>query len=661
MIPTIRLLLLISFSLIASAVEWKPITTEELSLSQPVVEKNADAEAVFWEVRVYDRIQTIPYVNHHVENYVRLKVFTERGASEHATVNIPYSTRLKGSLVDVKGRTIKPDGTVIDLQKDAIFDKTDVKVGRKTLRRTRSFTLPNVTPGSIIEYQWQEVYTEYIPRYNILNFQREFPIQKVTYFVRPLVHSGFPWTMHAHPFNCQPTPWVQIREGNNEFVTTSLTNVPAVIDEPDSPSEDEIRKWMLLYYSEESNPDPKKYWPKLGRQFHGEFNQRIKINNDVKALAAEAVGDATNPHEQVIRIAEFCRTRIKNTAFLTAGITAEEREQFKFKPRSTSADTAKARIGTRDDINYLFAAMAQSRGFEVRGVRGSSQLTALMRPEFPDRYLLPSEFVAVRINDKWNYYNLSNPYRPVGMVAWDEENVPAILMDDKEPKFFTVPASSPQMNTTLKKAILRLKEDGSLTGKVTVSIYGHSGTSLKTLLEDQSEAKRIEDMEEEIRNTHGDIELSDVRIENVTDPTQPLVYSYEVTVNGYAEKTGKRIFFQPSFFQHGRPARFISQERKNPIAFRYPFQEMEEVTFELPEGYSLEKAEGIAPIKIGDIATYENTLTTSKDGKTVKGKRVLTWGIKGEMFYPAESYPQLKQAWDEIHSRDGHTLALKAD
>jgi hypothetical protein len=42
-------------------------------------------------------------------------------------------------------------------------------------------------------------------------------------------------------------------------------------------------------------------------------------------------------------------------------------------------------------------------------------------------------------------------------------------------------------------------------------------------------------------------ELSDIRIENVTDPVKPFVYAYHVRVPGYAQRTGKRLFLQPAF------------------------------------------------------------------------------------------------------------------
>lgn len=649
--------------IVSQCAEWKPITPEELSATVPKVEKEADAEAIFWDVRVHDNVRSAPYADHHLEHYIRVKIFTDRGVKEHSTVHIPYTSLRKQSILDVRGRTIKPDGTIVELKKDAIFDKTDVKVGRRTLFKTRSFTLPDVTPGSIVEYQWSELFTEYLPRYNKLQFQREFPIQRVTYTVRPLIHNYFNWSMHSYPFNCNPPEWKPApgNDGNNGFVIMSLNNIPAFVDEPDTPSDDETKQWLLLYYSEEELKEPKKYWIKLGKQLNAEFEKHVKVSGEVKALADEAIAGTQTNDEKLIRIADFCRTKIKNVDYSAAGITAEEKSAFKRKELITSSDTAKSRIGSSEDINYLFAAMAKAQGFEVRGVRASSHYSALLRVAMMDPYLLNNEFVAVKQGEGWKYFDVGNPYIPSGMVNWHAEGVPALLLDGKEPTLFTTPQSKPEANITTRKANLVLQEDGSLTGHVDITVQGLAATRLKSILEDQSDAKRKEELESTIRETHGDVELSNIEVENVTDPLKPLVYRYNIIVRNYADKTGRRLFFQPAFFQHGRAARFVSKERKHAVIFRHPFEEVEDIQITLPQGYSLEKGEGVGPMAIGEIAKYDPRLAVTKDGRKLIASRRLTWGMKGEMYYPRDAYPQLKAAWDQIHQRDSHTLALKAD
>jgi hypothetical protein len=149
-VPNISLCL--SLALIATsaqlfAVDWLPVTAEELALKTPRVEANADAEALFWEIRVADSHVNQMYLNS-VSHYVRLKIFTERGAKEFSTVNVDYFGDAK--IHSVIGRTIQPDGSIQELARDAVFDRVLVK-GRGLKVHLKSFVMPGVRPGSILE------------------------------------------------------------------------------------------------------------------------------------------------------------------------------------------------------------------------------------------------------------------------------------------------------------------------------------------------------------------------------------------------------------------------------------------------------------------------------------------------------------------------------
>jgi hypothetical protein len=73
-----------------------------------LVEKEADAEGLFWEVRMDDNPEGDLIFNH----YLRVKVFTERGRESQSKIDLFYG-KLYGSDVkisDIAARTIKPDG-----------------------------------------------------------------------------------------------------------------------------------------------------------------------------------------------------------------------------------------------------------------------------------------------------------------------------------------------------------------------------------------------------------------------------------------------------------------------------------------------------------------------------------------------------------------------
>src|ERR1043165_127953 len=107
---------------LAGGEEWRPVDAADIALKIPIVEPNADAEAIFWDIRIDDGGAYDLVLNH----YVRIKIFTEKGRDEHSKVDIPFVGNIK--IKDVAARTIKPDGTIIELTKDDIIEKGVVKV-----------------------------------------------------------------------------------------------------------------------------------------------------------------------------------------------------------------------------------------------------------------------------------------------------------------------------------------------------------------------------------------------------------------------------------------------------------------------------------------------------------------------------------------------------
>jgi hypothetical protein len=106
----------------AGGEEWRPVDPADLALKAAVVEPNADAEAIFWDIRIDDGGENDLVLSH----YVRIKIFTERGRDQYSKIDIPYLSGIK--IKDVAARTIKPDGSIVELLRDDIIEKTVVKV-----------------------------------------------------------------------------------------------------------------------------------------------------------------------------------------------------------------------------------------------------------------------------------------------------------------------------------------------------------------------------------------------------------------------------------------------------------------------------------------------------------------------------------------------------
>ncbi len=119
------LVLFLSFSLLvglqtvfAGDDSWREITPAELQLKTPKVESDADAEAIFWEVRVDDGTSETDLIMKH---YLRVKIFTERGREKYSKIDIPYIKGMK--IKDIMARVIKPDGSIVEIAKTDVFDR----------------------------------------------------------------------------------------------------------------------------------------------------------------------------------------------------------------------------------------------------------------------------------------------------------------------------------------------------------------------------------------------------------------------------------------------------------------------------------------------------------------------------------------------------------
>src|SRR6185295_9635063 len=97
----------------AGGEEWRPVDPADLALKSAVVEPNADAEAIFWDIRIDDGGENDLVLNHNV--------------------------------------------------------------------RIKTFAFPGIEPGAIIEYKWKEVRSNSSANNMRLQFQRDIPVQAVTY------------------------------------------------------------------------------------------------------------------------------------------------------------------------------------------------------------------------------------------------------------------------------------------------------------------------------------------------------------------------------------------------------------------------------------------------------------------------------------------------
>ncbi len=619
---------------------WRPITPAELQMKTPKVEPDADAEAIFWEVRLDDK----KYNKLSYKHYVRVKIFTDRGRERFSKVDIPFT---KGKKVEnVAARVVRPDGSIIELKPGDIFEREIAKTGKLRVQ-AKSFAVPGIEPGVIVEYQYSETIKDDSAGGERLVFQRDIPMQRVSYYVRP--HGNF--SLSFNSYNMDETRFLEEKNG---FRVATMTDVPAFREEPYMPPDDEVRRWVYLSYR---NLGSIFQWSFLSRDWEFALSKLSKPNKVIKAKAAELTAGAASDDEKVRRIYDFIQKQMRNVAF-DRNLTEEQIEKLDVKDAD---DALKRGMGTSFHLDMLFASLTKASGFETNVILAGDRNDNFFSPEkYPFANFIQMTGIAVKIGTEWKYFDPCTPYIPYATLPWNREDVRAMLIGDGGPIWKTTPLLDQTKSPARRTAKLDLSADGTLAGEIKLEYEGHQAISRRRDQFNDSPQKREENIKDEIMKKISTAEISAVSIENFDDSTKPLTYTMKIRIPNYAQKAGKRIILQPGVFEFGSSPVFSSATRTHSMYFPFPWSEEDRIEIKLPEGYELDSAD--APGEIQDsskIGRDKIGMSIEKATNVLRYNRSFYFGGGGKILFPVTAYQPVKDLFDAFHKADTHAISLK--
>jgi hypothetical protein len=619
---------------------WRPITRAELAMKAPQVDPDADAEAIFWDTTLDDKkVGKLTY-----RHYVRVKIFTERGRDRFAKMDIRFT---KGRKIDnVAARVIKPDGTIVDLKPEDIFDREIAAAGKIRIQ-AKSFAIPGIEPGVIVEYQYSEMIKGDSAAYERLEFQRDIPMQKVTYSVRP--YSGA--SLGFETYNMPQVRWNKEKDG---YFTYTMTNVPAYKEEPYMPPADEVRKWVYLYYRTWAGAFQ---WSFLSMTWDEILKKLSKPNKEVKQKAAELTAGAHSDEDKVRRIYDFVQKHIKNFAY-DKTLTEEQIEKMDVKDGD---DALRRGMGGSVSIDMLFASLTKAAGLPTNIVLAPDRSENFFsQGKYPFPNFVQWSAIAVQVDGQWKYFDPCAPFLPAGTLAWNREDTTAMVIGDGGHSWMKIPMSDVKVSAAKRTGKFTLDTEGNLAGTVSLEYNGQQAISRRRDEFRDSDSKREDSIKDEFKTRISTAEFTDMRIENFDDSTKPLIYTFKVRVPNYAQKVGKRLILQPGFFEYGASPVFSAASRTYDIYFPYPWSEQDSVEITLPKGMDLDSADAPAEVFDGKrIGDDKITMGVDKKTNTLVYNRSFHFGGGGYVLFPAAAYPVIKQMFDGFYKADTHAISLK--
>jgi hypothetical protein len=628
---------------VQAEVGFQPPDPQELKMTSEPLAPGAPAIILYRQVDRDDNGLTS-----HEDNYERIKIFTEEGR-KNADVEIPF---LKGSndVVHLRARSIRPDGTVAEFD-GKVFDKEIVKA-RGVRYMAKTFTLPDVQVGSIIEYYFTYDFKEYSLYDSNWILSQDLFTRLARFSLKPYKGNlANPFIVRWRPY--LPPGTTPPQEGADHIIRLEAHNIAAFQVEDFMPPENELKARVNFVYSDEAfEPDQSKYWKKVGKKLDGQVEGFVGKPKGMESVVAQIVSPGDSPEVKLHKLYDRVQG-LRNTS-LELEKTEQEEKREKEKPATSVEEVWKRGSGNGAQLTWLYLALVRAAGFEAYPVLVSDRRNYFFNPQSMDRSKLDANVVLVKLNGKDLYFDPGAAFTPFGLLEWPETGVAGLKLDKDGGSWVQsmLPASSDSRIEHCAK--LQLSETGDLEGKVTVTFTGLEAMSRRVHelhSDDTAKKKYLEDQVKEYIPAAAELELTNQP--NWKSSSEPLVAEFSLKVPGWLSGAGRRALLPVGIFTAPEQHIFEHTNRVYPLYFEYPSQRVDDITISLPLGWQVQSLP--KPQKEdGHVVTYN--LTAANDGSSLHLTRTLTIDM---LILEQKYYLALRNFFQVVRTGDEEQVVLQ--
>jgi hypothetical protein len=542
----------------------------------------------------------------------------------------------------IRARTIEPDGSIVEFD-GQVFEKTIVKTkGVKYLAKT--FTLPDVQVGSVIEYYFTRDYSQNWIFFSNWVLSNELFTKQAKFSLRPFHNDyaplSFRWTEHLPPGSPEP------KQGSDDIVRLEGTNIPAFPTEDFMPPANELMSRVDFIYSRDPfELDANKYWKKVGKKRSDQM-ESFAGKRSMKQAVVQIVSASDSPEAKLQKI--YARVQqLRNTSYEIQK-TEEEKKREKEKPADNVGQVWERGYGDRTALNWLFLALVRAAGLEAYGVWASDRRNYFFNPQAMNSGQLDSSVVLVKLNGKDLYFEPGAAFAPFGLLRWEETGVQGLRMDKDGGTWVQTALPDSSASRVERKASLKLLDKGDLEGKLTVTFTGLE--SLRRRVDERNEdgaarKKFLEDEVKEFISVGSEVELSSKP--EWSNSASPLVAEFNVKIPGWASMAGSRMVVPVGIFSGTERHLFVHSNRVHPVYFEFLSEKLDDVSIELPSGW---KVGSLPPPQNQDlrVVAYAFGAENNKGTLHLTRKLDINIGLVDVKFYlPLRSFFQTVKTGDE--------------
>lgn len=634
----LSLLLLVRIPLFAT--DWPQPTPEQLKMT-------SDPDAPGAAAVYLDLDDRLDNKNEYERVSATIKILTKKGIDEFSDVKILYP---RGSadvdfgdfrVTAIEGRTIEPDGTVVPFTGKP-FDKEIAKTGGASVME-KVFTMPQVQVGSILQYQYEITFDQYLYVAPWFTLQQSVFVHHAHYHFSPS-DFGIANVMYTPLL----PPGAKLHQDQMGYDLV-VDNVPAAPDEEYMPPLRSFGYQLDFYYTRVTSE--KEFWNEEGQGWSKSVDRFAAPSGAIKAAVAQIVSPG-DTDEQKLQKLYAAVTALDNTNYTREH--TEQENKAAHEEVKTAADIWSAKRGNGNEIALLFLAMVRAANMKAYLMATTNRSDWLMNPSILDWSQLGPEVVIVNLNGKEMYFDPRDRYCEFGKLGWQHAQMLGIRQTDKGTEQATLPPQSYTDNETFRKANLTLGSDGKVQGQIEVIMKGAEALRWRqdALKNDAEKAQKDFEKEMQARVPDG-VNVKMDGFEALTDPTVNLVATLDVT-GTMGTPAGKRLIVPAEFFEANVKPVFAAETRQNPIDMGFPFAEQDEVSMTLGPGLAMDSLPKGSAIPMAKGGEYKSNYSQTGGGYSAVRLMAL-----GNTIFTRQDYPMLRAFFQGASAQDQEQIVLR--
>jgi hypothetical protein len=612
-------------------------------------EKDANAEMLFEKADLYYGADLMSISE---EIHKRIKIFNDNGKDE-ANIHIKFwsGDRLE-YITGIQAETInlvdgKPEITKID--KKLIYTKAIDKY-----RSEVTFSMPNVKPGSIIEYKytWNTITFRNFPKWY---FQERIPVRynelstgiPDVFYYRPITHLHQPLAKHT-----TTSLGRSLQDGTDAYPYTleqelrAVANVPSLRDEPYMSSfNDNIQSLRFQLVSLR----PIGGFAKTGSDTWAKVGGDLADDDDFGGQLKRKI----NGEETIIAKAKSLKTDDEKIAY----IFHEVRNAMQWNGGDdwyTIDGTYRAwenKTGNATEINLILYHLLKQSGIEAYPMVVSTRDNGKIDPFYTSLAQFNRGVVYVPVDSTKKYVlDASGKYNMYNETPDELLNSSGLCIDKSKKLFDIIQLKREQPVRQIVLITGEIKPGGKLEGTAQISSTSYNRINSIDRYKTDGEKKYID----YLRHDDNNLKISALKMDNMEVDTLPLMQNINFNLE-LAGSDENYIYLNSNLFTPLTKNPFLSETRMTDVDFVYPRNYSVNGVYKIPAGYKIDALPKSVSMTMPDKSFSFKRFAAEQDGM-VTIRYSISYNVAE---YSKDKYPDMFEFFKKMNEMLNEQIVLK--